>query len=157
MKISHTKALMQFKTNLKASPNLIDLTPLVDVIFLMLIFFIITSDILPLKSLNIENPKLPRDSAPLTTQILVVMDAHNVIYVGSKKTIVDLGSLKGQLQDEITALKKQHSGANPTVVLSLDRRVEYGSFLRLFSIAQETGLRVRLVYRPDENLNTDYF
>jgi biopolymer transport protein ExbD len=148
---------MLFKTNLKTSPNLIDLTPLVDVIFLMLIFFIITSDILPLKSLNIETPKLDRDSAPLTTQILVVMDAQNVIYVGSKKSIVDLGSLKGQLQDEIAFLKKQHPSANPTIVLSVDRRVEYGSFLRLFSTAQETGLRVRLVYRPDENLPTDYF
>jgi biopolymer transport protein ExbD len=123
----------------------------------MLIFFIITSDILPLKSLNIETPKLDRDSAPLTTQILVVMDAQNVIYVGSKKSIVDLGSLKGQLQEEIASLKKQHQNGNPTIVLSVDRRVEYGSFLRLFSTAQETGLRVRLVYRPDENLPTDYF
>ena len=47
---------MKFKTNLKVSNSLIDMTPLVDVIFLMLIFFIVTSDVLPLKSLNIENP-----------------------------------------------------------------------------------------------------
>ncbi len=72
---------MIFKTNLKASTALIDLTPLVDVIFLMLIFFIVTSDILPLKSLNIENPTLEKQSAPLTTQLLVVVDAQNVIYV----------------------------------------------------------------------------
>lgn len=148
---------MQFKTNLKASPNLIDLTPLVDVIFLMLIFFIITSDILPLKSLNIEHPKIDRDSAPLTTQILVVMDAENVIYLGSKKAIVDLASLKDLLQEEIAALKKQHSSANPTIVLSVDRRVDYGSFLRLFAAAQETGVKLRLVYRPEENVKTDYF
>jgi biopolymer transport protein ExbD len=83
---------MEFKTKLKTSHQLIDLTPLVDVIFLMLIFFIITSDILPLKSLHVENPKLNRDSSPLTTQLLVVMDAQNVIYVGSKKAIVDLAS-----------------------------------------------------------------
>jgi len=133
------------------------MTPLVDVIFLMLIFYIVTSDILPLKSLNIENASLNRDSAPMTTQILVVMDAQNVIYVGSKKAIVDLGSLKTHLSDEVANFKKNHPGANPTVVLSLDKRVEYGSFLRLFSIAQETGQRLRLVYRPDENLNTDYF
>lgn len=76
---------MKYKTRLKASNNLIDLTPLVDVIFLMLIFFIVTSDILPLKSLHVENPVLDRNSAPLTTQLLVVMDAQRVIYVGSKK------------------------------------------------------------------------
>lgn len=148
---------MEFKTKLKTSSNLIDLTPLVDVIFLMLIFFIITSDILPLKSLHIENPKLARDSAPLTTQLLVVMDAQNVIYVGSKKAIVDLASLKTHLQDEISQLKKQHQGIEPTVVLSVDRRVEYGSFLKLFSTAQETSQRVRLVYRPEENQNAEYF
>ncbi len=148
---------MQYKTNLKTSFNLIDLTPLVDVVFLMLIFFIITSDILPLKSLQIENPTLNRDSAPLTTQILVVMDAQNVIYFGSKKAIVDLGSLGAQLTEELNLLKKQHAGINPTIVLSIDRRVEYGAFLRLFSIAQETGQRIRLVYRPDENQEGDYF
>src|ERR1700722_8838005 len=113
---------MQFKTNLKSSSNLIDLTPLVDVIFLMLIFFIVTSDVLPLKSLHIENPTLPHNSAPLTTQILVVMDAQNVIYVGSKKTIVELGGVKEQIREEIESLKKQYAGVLPTIVLSVDRR-----------------------------------
>ncbi len=146
---------LRFKSNLKASLNLIDLTPLVDVVFLMLIFFIITSDILPLKSLHIENPRLARDSAPLTTQILVVVDAQNVIYVGSKKSIVDLGSLADQLKEEIAYFQKLHANVSPTLVLSLDRRVEYGAFLRVFSIAQETGKRLRLVYRPDETLPED--
>lgn len=132
------------------------MTPLVDVIFLMLIFFIVTSDILPLKSLNIENPTLDKNSAPLTTQILVVMDAQNVIYVGSKKAIVDLASVKEQLHDEITLLKQQHSGIIPTVVMSIDRRVDYGAFLRLFSIVQENSPRIRLVYKPDETQESEY-
>lgn len=148
---------MIFRSSLKSTNFLIDLTPLVDVTFLMLIFFIITSDILPLKSLNIENPTLSENSPPLTTQILVVMDAQNVIYMGSKKDIVDLSSLKGHLRDEIDLLKKQHKGANPTVVLSVDRRVDYGAFLKLFSITQGCGSRVRLVYKPEDDDNTGYF
>ena len=136
---------MQFKTNLKIAYQLIDMTPLVDVIFLMLIFFIITSDILPLKSLNIENPTLNRDSVPLTTQLLVVMDAQNVIYVGSKKAIVDLGSLPSHLKEEVEHIKERHQGVEPTIVLSIDRRVDYGVFLRLFSAIQGMGHRIRLV------------
>lgn len=139
---------MRFKTNLKVTPNLIDLTPLVDVIFLMLIFFIVTSDILPLKSLNIESPVLETDTMPLTTQLLVVMDAQNVIYVGSKKEILDFETLKSHLQTEITKLKARHPGSEPTVVLSVDRQVEYGIFLRLFAIVQESSPKLRLVYRP---------
>lgn len=132
------------------------MTPLVDVIFLMLIFFIITSDILPLKSLHIENPVLDRNSAPLTTQILVVMDAQNVIYVGSKKAIVDLASVKQQLQEEVSRLESQHANLTPTIVLSVDRRVDYGSFLRLFSIIQENAPRIRFVYKPDAEQESDY-
>lgn len=148
---------MKFKSTLKTSNSLIDLTPLVDVIFLMLIFFIVTSDILPLKSLNIENPTIDKDSAPLTTQLLVVMDAQNVIYVGSKKTIVDLTSLKGQLQHEIALLKKQHPGINPHIVLSIDKKVDYGSFLQLFAAAQESGHKIRMVYRPAEEHVSEEF
>lgn len=141
---------MKFKTKLKLSHSLIDMTPLVDVIFLMLIFFIVTSDILPLKSLHIENPVLDRNASPMTTQILVVMDAQNVIYVGSKKAIVDLSSVKQQLEEEIAKLQNQHANLKPTVVLSIDRRVDYGSFLKLFSIVQESSPRIRLVYKPEE-------
>ncbi len=107
---------MKFKTRLKASHSLIDLTPLVDVIFLLLIFFIVTSDILPLKSLQIENPLLDQDSMPLTTQLILVMDAQHVIYLGSKKSIIDLGSLKMHLQKELNDLKSQNEENEPTLV-----------------------------------------
>ena len=146
---------MKFKTRLKTSHSLIDMTPLVDVIFLMLIFLIVTSDVLPLKSLNIENPLLDKKSAPMTTQILVVMDAQNVIYVVSKKAIVDLGSVKSQLSDEIALILQQNTGITPTVVLSVDKRVDYGAFLRLFSIVQDNSPRIRLVYQPEESTEMD--
>ncbi|WP_068469133.1 ExbD/TolR family protein [Candidatus Protochlamydia phocaeensis] len=142
---------MKFQMRLKPSTSLIDLTPLVDVIFLMLIFFIVTSDILPLKSLHIESPKLTKDSAPLTTQLLLVMDAQHVMYLGSKKAIVDFSSLKDHLEKEIKSLTQQNGGHSPTVVLSVDRRVEYGLFLKLFAIAQECCPHLRLVYQPLES------
>lgn len=142
---------MKFKTNLKVTHSLIDMTPLVDVIFLMLIFFIVTSDILPLKSLNIENPTLSHNSLPMTTQILVVMDAQHVIYVGSKKAIVELSAVKQQLQEEIDLFHKQYGSILPTIVLSIDKRVDYGAFLRLFSLIQESSPHMRLVYQPEES------
>jgi biopolymer transport protein ExbD len=142
---------MKFQTRLKTSVNLIDLTPLVDVIFLMLIFFIVTSTILPLKSLHIENPKLDKDSTPLTTQLLVVMDAQHVIYLGSKKVISDFFSLKEDLEKELALLKNQNGNNEPTIVLSVDQRVEYGLFLKLFASVQECCSCLRLVYQPVED------
>jgi len=143
---------MRFETRLRTGSSLIDLTPLVDVIFLMLVFFILTSDILPLKSLGVENPGLDRDSAALATQLLVVMDAQNVIYFGHQKEIIDLTSFKNRLQSELAVLRTQQGGSDPTVVLSIDRRVDYGNFLQLFSQAQECGPRVRLVYKSEQEV-----
>jgi biopolymer transport protein ExbD len=142
---------MRFKTTLKPSTNLIDLTPLVDVIFLLLIFFIVTSDILPLKSLNIENPTLDKKAPSMTTQVIVIMDASQVIYVGSKKVIVDFETLKEALLQEIALIKKQSHNEQPTIVVSVDRQVEYGAFLKLFAIVQECSSKIRLSYKPLEN------
>lgn len=148
---------MRFKTKLKPSINLIDLTPLVDVIFLMLIFFIVTSDILPLKSLNIETPTLERDSMPITTQLFIVVDAQNVIYVGSKKSIVDLSTLKSHLLEEIKSIKKTNGNHEPALVISIDRRVDYGFFLKVFSIAQQCSKNIRLVYKPENQDEGAYY
>lgn len=143
---------MKFKTKLKAATSLIDLTPLVDVIFLMLIFFIVTSDVLPLKSLNIQNPPLDQESAPLTTQLLLVMDAQNVIYLGTKKDIVDFESLQEHLEKHIKKLTVQNGGHIPTLVLSVDKAVEYGLFLKLFSISQKCCPKIRLAYQTEKEV-----
>lgn len=142
--------MASFRSTLKSSTALVDLTPLVDVIFLLLIFFIVTSDILPLKSFNVENPVVQRQSTPLTTQLLVVMDAHHVIYLGSKKQIVEMEELKDRLLGEVERIERKEPDSELAIVLSVDRRVEYGAFLRLFSLAHECGKKVRLVYRTGE-------
>lgn len=132
---------MRYKTRLKPEFSLIDLTPLVDVIFLLIIFFVITSEILPLKSLPIHHPKLPIESTPLTSQIVIVVDRYQVIYVGSKKMIVDIETLKTKIQEEAP----QNSNAL-TLVLSMDESVPYSTFIDVFQILQQFNCPIRLVY-----------
>lgn len=146
---------MRLSTKLKPCYNLIDLTPLVDVIFLMLIFFMVTSDTLPLKSLLIQHPKLASGDTAKLAQLLLIMDKDQVLYIGSKKEIVDLTSLGEALTKHIAFWKEAHQGATPTVVLSIDRRIEYDVFLRLFHEVVKITPRVRLVYKSDDTLFPD--
>ncbi len=140
---------MRIQTRLKPCHNLIDLTPLVDVIFLMLIFFLVTSDILPLKSLSVENPELTHAYSKATlAPLVVIMDKDQVIYIGSKKDIVDMASIKEHLKNQIKSIQALHKEANPTIVLHVDRRVDYGAFLRLFAEVQECSPHIRLSYKP---------
>ncbi len=133
---------MKFKTHLASSSSLVDLTPLVDVIFLLLIFFMLSSDILPTKALNVEHPTLEKESPTLHAPLLLVMDAHHVIYFGPEKEIVGLQEVRERLSEEFKG--------EPSIVLSVDRRAEYGAFMRLFSVAQESGKPVKLVYETAE-------
>ena len=81
------------------------------------------------------------------------MDAHHVIYLGSKKEIIDLTILKKLLKEKINQQKYQHPGSDPTIVLSIDKNVSYDAFLKLFSIVQQCGQRVRLVYKTSNDSN----
>jgi biopolymer transport protein ExbD len=141
---------MKCATRLKPCFNLIDLTPLVDVIFLMLIFFLITSDTLPLKSLMIQNPQVTSSDEAKLSQLVVIVDKDQVIYVGSKKEIIDLMSLKDVLLRHMDIWRQAHHNVTPTVMLSIDRRVDYETFLRLFSEVVKAAPRVRLAYRTEE-------
>jgi len=138
---------MIFKTNFKHNFNIINLTPLVDVIFLMLIFFMITSDILPLKSLNVENPSLNRNSTPITTQVIVIMDQDNIIYIGSDREIINISDVPKAISKRINNLQSKNPQAKPTIVLSVDKDVSYGLFLKLFSSIQDFNANIRLAYQ----------
>lgn len=146
---------MRLTTKLKPCYNLIDLTPLVDVIFLMLIFFMVTSDTLPLKSLLIQHPKLTTTETSKLAQLLIIMDKDQVLYIGSKKEIVDLASIGDALTKHIAFWKEAHQGATPTVVLSIDKRIEYDVFLKLFHEVVKISPRVRLAYKTDDNVSPD--
>ena len=93
---------------------------------------------------------------PMTTQILVVMDAQNVIYLGSKKAIVDLASVKEQMAEEIAKLRKLGHTSTPTVVLSVDR-VSTTNLSCAYSPQYKTPPRVFAWYislMKPKNLNT---
>lgn len=135
-----------FKTRLKTSFRLIDLAPLVDVVFLMLVFFVVTSEVLPLKSLRVIPPAINDNAEALTSQIVIVIDRENVIFVGPAKEIVDLQDLKLWLVKAIDQLKKK-GGERPSLVLVVDKEAPYGTFFPVFHALQAFSLPVRLVYR----------
>ncbi|MFA6915626.1 MAG: biopolymer transporter ExbD [Parachlamydiales bacterium] len=140
---------MKFQTRLKHTGSLIDMTPLVDVIFLLLVFFIITSDTLPLKSIHLDKPNISLNDTPLTTQLVLVIDNEEVIYLGSSKDIVDLESLQNKLHDEIELYKKSHSNITPTITLNIDKSIPYDTFLQVLNKVYSTGATIRLAYNDE--------
>lgn len=149
---------MLLRSKLKSDSTFIDLTPFVDVIFLLLIFFMMSFDLTPLRSLNISIPHLEKSSLPLTTQLMVILDAQHVIYVGKDQKIVDFSELPSFLKREVDLLRHYYPEREVSVLLSVDKKAAYGPFLQLFSLIQEISPRIRLAYQtieiPDREENS---
>ncbi len=121
----------------------INVTPLVDVMLVLLIIFMITAPMMT-RGIKIDLPAttakpLPQKTRPLT----ITIDKKGRIYLDSHA--IDMGALKARL----ILLRKK----NPKLrlLLKADRAVPYGIVASLLAELKEAGLEeLGLVTRPTE-------
>lgn len=72
----------------------IELTPLLDVVFILLLFFIVSATFERTQTLDIERPSAQQRDPQALQPIYVSIDAQQVIWLDSQQvSIVDLGQL----------------------------------------------------------------
>jgi biopolymer transport protein ExbD len=76
----------------------VDLTPMLDVVFILLIFFIVTSTFIQEKALGLEPPPPPSPSTPeqQVPAIVVYVNEDNLIRVNARLT--DLGGVRANIE-----------------------------------------------------------
>lgn len=115
--------------------NDIDLTPMLDVVFIMLIFFIVTASFVKEVGLDVNlpppNPNPPADDAP--QNILVRISADNQIWfrdeTGERR--VD----ERQVRSNIERLRAELPQAS--VIVQADRKANAGTYVAVQDAAQE--------------------
>ena len=110
----------------------INVTPLVDVMLVLLVVFIITAPLLTPQSLKISLPKttaVSSDNKPL--QVRLTVDAQGRIEL-NQQTLSD-----AQLAEK---LKQRAVDPQLQVQIEADKRVSYGRVAELMAIAQRAGV-----------------
>ena len=121
----------------------LNMTPLIDLTFLLLITFIITFPLIE-QGLPVALPK--GKSKPLETNdkpAVVTVDSQGRIYLG--QTIVTLNDLNGRLRAML--------GANDKLQLIIrgDKQVSYGTIVDVAQLATDLGIgRMALATSPKE-------
>ncbi len=90
---------MRGRTTRPAEEADVDLTPMLDVVFILLIFFIVTSTFIQEKALGVEGPPPPSPPDQQQQQvpaILVYIGADNLITVNGRYT--DIGGVRANME-----------------------------------------------------------
>jgi len=126
----------------KNSRNLIlDMTPLIDVVFLLLIFFMVATTFQDVdSSVNIELPKSSSEHKITIKTLEVKINKDLEIYLivndlnGKNEMMkVDQGELKEKLGQKLELAEDKN------VIVSADKSVNYQSLIEVLDIAKEAG------------------
>jgi len=110
----------------------INMTPLIDVMLVLLVIFIITAPLMS-ASLRLDLPKTAGASASTAVQfVTVAVDAQGQLYWGDAPVA----------EDELNRRVRDAARANPAteVQLRADKQVPYGRIAELIGLVQDGGL-----------------
>jgi biopolymer transport protein ExbD len=134
---------MTFRTHSKIARGRIDPAPMVDVVFLLLIFLVLSSPFVLQPGFG--TVVLPAANNPDTTSfqtLVVTVSRDNLYFFNGQPTTFDA------LRQSLARAAQQ--ARNPELIIKADRQVSYETVLKLLSMAFEAGISgVNLATRPD--------
>ncbi len=111
----------------------IDMAPMIDLVFLLLIFFMVASVVTELNKVEVEIPESSFAKVPEDTKgrMMLSIDANNQIYVGTVPATIE----------ELKPMVEQELEMNPDlrILIRADRRVLYETCKKLMIACGEVG------------------
>lgn len=112
----------------------IDLTPMLDVVFIMLIFFIVTATFIKEAGIDVNRPPALTREAVKNQKILVAINAADEIWINKNK--VDPRSLKAVIERMVT------ENPNGALVIQQDLDSTAKTYAQVYDAALKAGVQV---------------
>ena len=120
------------KTKLRDQHSEVDTGPLNDILFILLMFFLMISTLANPNVIKMSVPRAKSDTKQKQS-VVVSVDKDKNMYVGSKKIISD--SLESVLRKYIN----EGDSIKPAVVINADSSAQWGEVVRVMKIARRLG------------------
>ena len=107
------------------------LTSLIDIVFLLLVYFLLTTNFIVEEGIKVKLPNARAASSQTEKEITIVVDKAGRSFVDNREIPMDalFGELKGRLQGREDSL----------VVIKADRSVELNKAVRVMDVAKAAG------------------
>lgn len=114
----------------------LDVTPLIDVVFLLLIFFMVSTTFQHKSDITINLPKASETATQATSNdIRVSIDVKGRVFVNEHALVnSQLDTIRSALREAKTDIKK------PRVIISADARATHQSVMTVMDAARQLGL-----------------
>ena len=110
----------------------IDITPMLDVVFIMLIFFIVTTSFVKESGIEVSRPSAQTSKKQQKASIIVGIRANGEIWIGKRK--VDLSALRANIE------RLHAESPEGTVVVTADKRSETGLLVSVMDQIKLAGV-----------------
>jgi len=124
---------MRFKGRLELEHGLkqIDIAPLIDIVFQLLIFFMLTSSFVVQPGIKVKLPKAVTSEAVKFENVEVIVSGENIVYLNGK--IVTTKELKKMF--------KQIAQRDQAILIKSDRRATLGRVVEIWDMCREAGIK----------------
>ncbi|HIF51232.1 MAG TPA: biopolymer transporter ExbD [Thiotrichaceae bacterium] len=114
----------------------LDITPLIDVVFLLLIFFMVSTTFEQNYEINITLPSSSKEATEAKPDAVNVgLDSDGNVYINEKALVnAQIETIKGALSDALVGLNE------PPVIISADANASHQSVVRVMDAARQLGL-----------------
>lgn len=110
----------------------VDITPMLDVVFIMLIFFIVTATFIKESGVEVNKPSASTSTVQDNANILIAIDAHNRIWIDRRQ--IDIRAVRPNVE-------RLHA-ENPkgSVVIQADKESKNETLVLVMDASRQAGI-----------------
>ena len=121
---------MKFKRRLKIEKGMIDLTPMVNIFFLLFIFFLFTSSFIFQPGIKVSLPKAVTSEVMQLDNVTITITRDDLIYLEDKQITQD------ELASRLKILAKEKMG----LLIKADSRAPLGRIVEIWDACRREGV-----------------
>lgn len=121
---------MRFKRHVELEKGQLDIAPLIDIVFQLLIFFMLTSSFIFQPGIKVNLPKAVTSEVIHEKNLIILITANNYIYLNDR--VITMSELASRLR---IAAKE-----NKPLLIKADRRASLGKVVEVWDMCRDEGI-----------------
>lgn len=109
----------------------LDIAPLIDVMFLLLIFFMLTSNFVFQPGIKVQLPKAVTSETISSENLILTVTGQDLLFLNERPITID----------QLTAALKEAAQENKSLLLKADARASLGRVVEIWDLCRDLGIQ----------------